>query len=625
MPWGSGYDEVRIIIMPEPEAESLFQDALLDTCNWLEEHGYPMVGLFSLIKESGAVAAAKQALASDNWSDGLVELWGCEETRRSLEALVIRPGFCSLFTDEERDIAKARLDNCSPAPHTEGEAILDPVSSTVRLIMKLASGVPAQPPTSGVRTTADPSRYNNLNPHQRIEQQERDLNSGLPLQATSRDRSHLEECAQCAEAHPAVVEAYCRLDSNAVDKLRDLLVVLKICLDCSWHKMKLLLEQMNLSSKRPDDRECWDVDESTFDIFCSEAEINLLPLLEHRAAMVAAHVGYFIKRYASTIAWRKDKLLQLREGVGPAVVADFVRGLDRDDFLNLLIADQCYLVWPGYDPVDVLRVPSHGEFQPVEGVLETEGFPFLPLERTPSFNFGYFMDCVRDGALWRHPECMGAQYGRPELGTATPTTSSDEVSPPRREPSLEDRWNRLEASVRKAMGGDLFEQLVPQARPSALQAEYLFQHWDCPEPSDIVFTLARAFEIQMRDGWLKGFADYLVGKDILEYPEGRYQTLLYHGKFQKERLTLEKMREVLDTGSCHLDGYCAKHGSDPQIVRAALGRVISLRNQAGHQGCLSFELAKQIRSDWLGQSRRGEGIFQAVLPCGLPPTQNPVP
>ncbi len=84
-------------------------------------------------------------------------------------------------------------------------------------------------------------------------------------------------------------------------------------------------------------------------------------------------------------------------------------------------------------------------------------------------------------------------------------------------------------------------------------------------------------------------------------------------------MTLERMREVLETGSRHLDEYCAKCGSELKKVHTALSRVVDFRNQAGHQGCLSFELAKQIRSDWLGQSRLGEGIFQAVLPCGLLP------
>ena len=124
----------------------------------------------------------------------------------------------------------------------------------------------------------------------------------------------------------------------------------------------------------------------------------------------------------------------------------------------------------------------------------------------------------------------------------------------------------------------------------------------------------------MRDGWLKGFADYLLEKGIRDYPEvSDFKALLFRGKFQRERLTLEKMREVLDTDSCHLGEYCAKRGSELQKVRTAVRRVIEFRNHAAHQGCLGFELAKQIRSDWLGQSRPGEGIFQAVLPCGFPP------
>jgi hypothetical protein len=366
-----------------------------------------------------------------------------------------------------------------------------------------------------------------------------------------------------------VVEAYRRFDSNAVKKLRDLLAVLKICLDRSWHKVELLLEQMRLLSTGPDDNESRGIDENHFETLCSQAEDNLPPLLGQRAAMVAAHVGYFISRHAGS-----DKLLEWREGGGPHDFADFVHRLAPDDFLNLLIADQCYRVWLGYEPVDVLEVPSYGEFRPVEGVLATEPFPFVPEAHTPSFNFGYFMDCVRDGALWRHPECIGAQYGRPELRTATPTASTDKDSPRRRrrEPPLEDRGNRLEASLRKAMGGDLFGELVPQAKPSALQAEFPLQHRDCPEPSDIVFSLARAFEIQVRDGWLKGFADYLLENGVWDYPEDqKYKTVLHHGKFRGEYLTL------------------------------------------------GFELAKQIRNDWLGQSRPGEGIFQAVLPCGLPP------
>lgn len=85
--------------MPEPDNESLFRDALLDTCKWLEERDYPMSRLYNLIADSGAVAAAKQALASADWSDGLLELWGRGETLRSLEALVLRPEFCALFTE----------------------------------------------------------------------------------------------------------------------------------------------------------------------------------------------------------------------------------------------------------------------------------------------------------------------------------------------------------------------------------------------------------------------------------------------------------------------------------------------------------------------------------------------
>jgi hypothetical protein len=41
--------------MPEPKNE--YRDALLDTCNWLEERGYPVVGLFSLSLGEGILQA----------------------------------------------------------------------------------------------------------------------------------------------------------------------------------------------------------------------------------------------------------------------------------------------------------------------------------------------------------------------------------------------------------------------------------------------------------------------------------------------------------------------------------------------------------------------------------------
>jgi len=105
----------------------------------------------------------------------------------------------------------------------------------------------------------------------------------------------------------------------------------------------------------------------------------------------------------------------------------------------------------------------------------------------------------------------------------------------------------------------------------------------------------------MRDGWLKGFADYLLEKGIRDYPEvSDFKALLFRGKFQRERLTLEKMREVLDTDSCHLGEYCAKRGSELQKVRTAV----------------SFGITRLTRAAWVSSWRSrsaATGLARAAL------------
>ena len=101
---------------------------------------------------------------------------------------------------------------------------------------------------------------------------------------------------------------------------------------------------------------------------------------------------------------------------------------------------------------------------------------------------------------------------------------------------------------------------------------------------------------------------------VREYPkDSGYKTLLFNGKFRGEHLPLGEMEKVVGIKCPHLDEYCAECGSELQKVRAALRRVIDFRNTAAHKGCLSLELVRQIRGDWLGQTRPGEGIFQALI------------
>lgn len=70
---------------------------------------YNATYLLHMLTELGGVETAKRLLASDNPAAGLTTLWECGRLDLSVEAKVLLPEFAELFTEEERAVAKARL------------------------------------------------------------------------------------------------------------------------------------------------------------------------------------------------------------------------------------------------------------------------------------------------------------------------------------------------------------------------------------------------------------------------------------------------------------------------------------------------------------------------------------
>src|SRR5688572_13496841 len=64
-----------------------------------------------MIGEHGGVGAARRLLASPSYQESLTRLWEIDPERLnlSIEAEVLKPEFASLFTDQERAIARQRL------------------------------------------------------------------------------------------------------------------------------------------------------------------------------------------------------------------------------------------------------------------------------------------------------------------------------------------------------------------------------------------------------------------------------------------------------------------------------------------------------------------------------------
>ncbi len=72
----------------------------------LSECNYRATRYLQMVTERGGLQAAKDLLRSDRYTEGLTELWKHGRLDLSVEALVLKEPWSSLFTEEE--LARAR-------------------------------------------------------------------------------------------------------------------------------------------------------------------------------------------------------------------------------------------------------------------------------------------------------------------------------------------------------------------------------------------------------------------------------------------------------------------------------------------------------------------------------------
>ena len=74
-----------------------------------QEAGYNATVYLRMLAEHGALSTARKLLASPGVSDGFVALWERGRLDLAVENVILRPEFASLFTDDERELARVRL------------------------------------------------------------------------------------------------------------------------------------------------------------------------------------------------------------------------------------------------------------------------------------------------------------------------------------------------------------------------------------------------------------------------------------------------------------------------------------------------------------------------------------
>jgi hypothetical protein len=90
--------------------EAEFAQALEHTIEIAREHKYAPTLFMQMLGEHGGGETAKQLLANKDTQIGLYRLWELELLHESMEAVVLREKFSTLFTEEELTEAHRRLE-----------------------------------------------------------------------------------------------------------------------------------------------------------------------------------------------------------------------------------------------------------------------------------------------------------------------------------------------------------------------------------------------------------------------------------------------------------------------------------------------------------------------------------
>lgn len=92
------------------EPEKAFAKAMRDVyLRARVEVGYNATYFLRMLTEHGPLGTARRLITSSQPSTGFTELWRHQRLDLTVEAQVLRPEFIDLFSDEEREACRRRL------------------------------------------------------------------------------------------------------------------------------------------------------------------------------------------------------------------------------------------------------------------------------------------------------------------------------------------------------------------------------------------------------------------------------------------------------------------------------------------------------------------------------------
>ncbi|MEA4929254.1 MAG: hypothetical protein VB104_11350 [Candidatus Limiplasma sp.] len=91
------------------ELEMKFHQKMMDTYLAAKKLKYNASYFYRMLTEMGGYEAAKQLIHAESTSDGFARLWELKRLDLSVEYIVLKPEYRSLFSDEERAKCAERL------------------------------------------------------------------------------------------------------------------------------------------------------------------------------------------------------------------------------------------------------------------------------------------------------------------------------------------------------------------------------------------------------------------------------------------------------------------------------------------------------------------------------------
>jgi hypothetical protein len=91
--------------------EAAFHQTMLDGYHQLAKLGYRATYFLRMVQELGGVQAARQLANQEGSSEGFTRMWEMGRLDLSAEALMLKPEYRDLFTDQERRRARQNLDD----------------------------------------------------------------------------------------------------------------------------------------------------------------------------------------------------------------------------------------------------------------------------------------------------------------------------------------------------------------------------------------------------------------------------------------------------------------------------------------------------------------------------------